>query len=435
MSAERFFDDLARTLAEPMPRRRAVRVIGASIAAVAVPGVSPRTALAHPTSPSQKPPPPCPRGNMCCTRTPYDPKGQIEQKVCGYPMQRYSCDGLKCLETCPPVNPVLKKRQKPCWSAETWPDGIPKRYNCCLQLESFCDDGECVPNCLWPNPNAGLVQCGRACCPSSEYCCDRIFTTKVPFCCAEEAAFKEPWKDAEVASMIALVALGALAVATGGLAAIAIAGLAAGAGLGGVASKIAGDDPPDSRYKELFRPRVPRVTPVRVGDGISPAAARALNSLIESRLRSGAYILAWIRSIEKAQGADKARDKSWAKRQRKAAAGYARQAAATLERDRSLGSAALRELKRGGFVDTGVSLAQARQALQQVRRQGLPAEMMRALRTAGVEDPRIAEFRSALSRLDPKLAVGVGAFGGVTDPRLAAANTAAIKALRKAGRA
>ncbi|HUF01858.1 MAG TPA: hypothetical protein VMN35_05490, partial [Gaiellaceae bacterium] len=48
MSAERFFDDLARTLAEPMPRRRAVRVIGASLAALAIPGVSPNVARATP---------------------------------------------------------------------------------------------------------------------------------------------------------------------------------------------------------------------------------------------------------------------------------------------------------------------------------------------------------------------------------------------------
>lgn len=46
MGAERFFDDLARKLAEPMPRRRAVRVIGASLVAVAAPGVAPRIARA-----------------------------------------------------------------------------------------------------------------------------------------------------------------------------------------------------------------------------------------------------------------------------------------------------------------------------------------------------------------------------------------------------
>ena len=33
-------DDLARTLAESMPRRRALRVLGASLAAVAVPGLA-----------------------------------------------------------------------------------------------------------------------------------------------------------------------------------------------------------------------------------------------------------------------------------------------------------------------------------------------------------------------------------------------------------
>lgn len=47
MTAGRFLDDLARTMAEPMPRRRAVRVIGVSLAAIAVPGFIPRLARAQ----------------------------------------------------------------------------------------------------------------------------------------------------------------------------------------------------------------------------------------------------------------------------------------------------------------------------------------------------------------------------------------------------
>jgi hypothetical protein len=199
-------------------------------------------------------------------------------------------------------------------------------------------------------------------------------------------------------------------------------------------AKIIGDDPPDPQYKSIFRPAVPSLPSVPPGDGVSPAAAQALNRLIQNRLRAGAYLFAWIRSIEKAQGADKAGDKTWAKRQRKAAAGHARVAAKALEDDRVLSIAARRELERGGFVDTGVTLAQARQSLQLFRQRRLPPEMLRVLRVAGVEDARIAAFRTAIGRLDPKLVVGVGAFGSVTDARLAAANAAAIKALRRAAR-
>ena len=46
-------------------------------------------------------------------------------------------------------------------------------------------------------------------------------------------------------------------------------------------AKIAGDDPPDPRYKELFRPRVPRVASVRPVDGVTPAAMRKLNEAVK----------------------------------------------------------------------------------------------------------------------------------------------------------
>jgi hypothetical protein len=277
------------------------------------------------------------------------------------------------------------------------------------------------------------VRCGNVCCGLDEYCCDRIFTRKSAYCCDAVEAEKEAAKDAEIMMNIALVALGAVTtIATGGVLAFAVLG-AAGVGLAGQAFKIAGDDPPDPRYKELFRPRVPRVAPVP-SEGLSPAAARALDRVIANRLRSGAYALAWIRSIEKAQGAERARDKTWAKRHRKAAAGYAREAATTLERDKSLSTVALRELERGGFVDTGVTLAQARQWQQQVRQRGLPGETTRVLRAAGGDEARIAAYRTAVSRLDPKLVAGVGVFGNLTDQRLAGANAKMVKALRESAR-
>ena len=436
MNAEHFFDDLARNLAEPMPRRRAVRVVGASLAALAVPGVGSGVASAATTRFGT-----CPQGSgrrQCYTAPDWLPgRPDAQPYCCPFPPQQWSCgdedNGYVCRNHCPRANPVLRKRQVPTWSSATYPDGSPKRYNCCPVPDFEPHQGECLATCTFTH-GPGTYRCGADCCRDSESCCDRIFGIHAPSCCTELEAFKAVWKDTEVATIIAVLAISALAVATGGLAAIALAGLATGVGAGGVVAKIIGDDPPDPRYRELFRPRVPRVTPVRPGEGVSPAAARALNSLIENRLRSAAYAFAWIRSIEKAQGADKARDKSWAKRQRKAAAGYAREAATMVGRDKSLAAAALRELKRVGFVDTGVTLGQVRQSQQLIRQRGLSAETTRALRAAGVDDKSIAAYRKAVSQLDPKLAVGVGAFGSLTDPRLAAATTATIKALRRAAR-
>jgi hypothetical protein len=48
MSSSGVLDDLARTLAERMPRRRALRVLGTSLVAAAVPGVRSSIAGAAP---------------------------------------------------------------------------------------------------------------------------------------------------------------------------------------------------------------------------------------------------------------------------------------------------------------------------------------------------------------------------------------------------
>ena len=438
MNAEHFFDDLARTLAEPMPRHRAVRVVGASLAALAVPGVSSGVARAATTRFGL-----CPQGSgrrQCWTSPDWLPgRPDPQPYCCKFPPQQWSCgdedNGYACRNQCPGVNPVLRKRQVPTWSSATYPDGSPRRYNCCPLPDFEPHEGECLGTCTFTH-GPGTYRCGADCCPDSQSCCDRVFTFKDPYCCSYEEALKGAGEDTEQAgglAALALIGVG-LVVATGGLGAIVVAGLAIGVGLGALAGKVIADDPPDPKYKKLFRPRVPQVAPVP-REGLSPAAARALDRLIANRLRAGAYAIAYIRSIEKAQGAEKARDNAWARRHRKAAAGYAREAARTLERDRSLSTVALRELQREGFVDTGVSLAQVRQAQQRIRQRGLPVEMTRALRFAGVDDARIAAYRTAVSQLNPKLAVGVGAFGAVTDRRLADANAAMVKALRRAARA
>ena len=426
MNAERFFDDLARRLAEPMPRRRAVRILGVTLATAAVPGMAPGRVFARPAQRT------CDLG--CGENVKACPRlvnlAPVWDFCCGSPAKRYDCVGdlynPKCRDTCG------GPRDIPCPSNDIDVDGCPK-FVCCKRPEFIgCVDGECIPNSCPQDP--GQVACGKSCCDDS--CCDRIFSRKDPYCCSYEEAWKGTGEDMEIAAGLAALAfLGlGLVVATGGLGAIVLAGLGVGVGLGGIAGKIIADDPPDPKYKKLFRPRFPHVAPVP-REGLSPAAARALDRLIANRLRAGAYAIAYIRSIEKAQGAEKARDNTWARRHRKAAAGYAREAARTLERDRSLSAVALRELQREGFVDTGVSLAQVRQAQQRIRQRGLPVEMTRAFRFAGVDDARIAAYRKAVSQLDPKLAVGVGAFGSATDRRLAEANAAMVKALRRAARA
>lgn len=180
MSAERFFDDLARTLAEPMPRRRAVRVIGASLAALAVPGVSPRIARAAMGGGYDIGPSSCPGGASLCS-TYIDPsnwpKGQ-KHKCCPYPNDQWTCggpDAYTCIDTCKATLAVLPKGKgvKATWSQATWPDGSPKRYNCCVLPDTKAVDGECLPNCPYQYRFGGAigpVSCGETCCATYQIC-------------------------------------------------------------------------------------------------------------------------------------------------------------------------------------------------------------------------------------------------------------------------
>ena len=377
-----FFDELARTLAQPMPRRRAMRLLGGAFVGIAFPaGVARAAGATHD----------CPAQNA------------------------FLCQ-------CPSINGLFYKLCCPNKTA---------RGEVRVPLQGAAERLRAVLQKLRP---AQRPRCGDLCCKEGEFCCNRTFSLKAPHCCDYEEANKDACKDAEVTTIILAIALGGAAALTGGIAAVAIAGLAAGVGLGGVGAKICGDDPPDPKYKQLFRPYIPRLAPVRAGDGITAASATALNRVIENRVRAGAYSIAWIRSIEKAQGADKGGDKTWARRHRTAAAGYARAAATALEHDRALSTTAQRALQAAGFVDSGTTLAQTKRVPAKVKVAGLPTELARALEASDVGASRISAYRTAITRLDPKLVEGVGIFGNITDPRLSEATTKLIKTLRLSAR-
>lgn len=402
------FDELARTLAAPMPRSRAVRLLAGSLVAAALPLARPglEGAIAGSVRAAK-----CDDPGTC--------GNPLFPKVCG-------CDFLAgCYRDCCAPDETCCKRPNPNGG------GPPCEKACCPKGTRCGDPAAGEPVCVKACEG---TPCGSGCCEDGQYCCNRTFSLKAPHCCEYEESLKDACKDTEVTTIILTIALGAGAALTGGLVAIAFAGAATGVGLGGVGAKICGDDPPDPKYKELFRPRFPRLTPVRAGADITVAAAAGLNRMIENRSRAGAYMIAWIRSIEKAQGADRDADKTWARRHRMAAAGFAREAAKALERDTALSTTARQALQASGFTETATTIAKARRYQRRVGVAGLPPELARALAASGVGAARIAAYKNAIVSLDPKLVEGVGVFGNITDPRLSQANTRMISTLRRSAR-
>lgn len=180
MSLARALDDLARVLAEPMSRRRALRLAGASLVAVAVPGVAP--SAAHGGSARSR------RSNTCAP----------EWQVCAY--NEHLC--------CPPDRPVCCSMVSPssgqhgCCKSEAHCCG---GNTCCDPATEECDVsqgfGVCVKHCPDRRPRCGSTCCRAGetcrsgkCCPSSRLCGDKCcpsgkqcaFSGRSRVCCPSE---------------------------------------------------------------------------------------------------------------------------------------------------------------------------------------------------------------------------------------------------------
>jgi len=154
--SERFFDDLARALASPMPRRRALRLAGAALVAATVPGVRPHSASARTRSAGT----PC---ESLCTATPgYKPCGITGKNAYG----ETNCYMAGCYDP---------KVDKCCYIGKH-SDTEPGVYICsndsrCGTVESLKKEGKsCIREC---------TRCGNDCCTEDEAC----VSPKRSLCC------------------------------------------------------------------------------------------------------------------------------------------------------------------------------------------------------------------------------------------------------------
>ena len=76
-----FLDDLARSMAKPMPRRRALRVVGGAVVAIAVPGLVTTKARAASSFHLCKK-----KGGLLCE---CNCKGDVCQRICCKPKEDY----------------------------------------------------------------------------------------------------------------------------------------------------------------------------------------------------------------------------------------------------------------------------------------------------------------------------------------------------------
>lgn len=179
VSTEDFFDQVARTLAEPMPRRRAVRLIGISLAVAAVPGIRPGRASAKPESQAvacKHGTAPNPHQNVCDKDL---PDRTVETYCCGPPKWQYGCyDPVKgdCANSCPPEVDLGHRvaKQYPCTATKPDAQGV-IGGQCCIKPEfkGCSPEGKCLPNCPYQYRRglaAGPISCGKQCCGPGQEC-------------------------------------------------------------------------------------------------------------------------------------------------------------------------------------------------------------------------------------------------------------------------
>jgi hypothetical protein len=167
---EKLFDDLARALVQPVPRSRALRLIGSILVATSLPGA----AFARSRRPTRRTSFECKTedgygGQECCT-------GEIccGKKNCCSPGVTWCASDGTCAK-CPP--PLVRCGPKCCTPRSTCckrprgntPAGFPGslQYVCCKRPNT-CSSGTC--KC----PSGKQICNGRKCCAQGEHCANCI---------------------------------------------------------------------------------------------------------------------------------------------------------------------------------------------------------------------------------------------------------------------
>ena len=358
------FDDLARTLARPMPRRHMLRMLGGAVAVAAIPGLRARPAHAATGGLT------CPPPTSVCTNGKGSELCQPDGGAC--------CIFSYEIVVCP----------------RGWRCGTEESPAC------VCDGtvdrtGACVQKC------AAKDICGGSCCPEDRpFCCGT--SREKGYCCGPEQAktenkaicakYSAEWNDLAANWAIG----GAIMASLKGGGAI-VGGL--GSALAWKASSVLGicaADPPNRHFKSISKPKNIRLRSVPSGDTGSAGAAQALNALFANQAAAFELVRVWVGSLERGQGAALARDEAWSKKQTLAAAGYAAAAAAALKREPGLRHAARAALAASGFKDPHFGADDVQRFQNQVATTGLPASYVALLRTVGLTNPQISDVRARI---------------------------------------
>jgi hypothetical protein len=434
---------LARMLATPVSRRRAVALIGGAAAAGSL--LRPRAAGAQNCFPGGPKICTAPHGQRVCVPDDYQCCSNDYCAVACHPDK--ACEGAgicgdtsaMCLDkttgrrmrfcskyaasqptTCHP-NGYSSTRG---WCCDPSLDCGPEIGDCVCPPERECD-GDC---CGVAEECVELRGGGRVCmerCPDHRVregttCVCREGTECGPGCCApnrecvrglcvmakKSSKLKDLWdsftdfgdtgaqtagagaRHAGPQSLSAAQAGDAVGAALIALAAVNAQGVVAGKGYSG--------DRVDRAYRR--RVRAPRISPPRIasGPGLDQVSARALQSLLSAEAKGFGLALAAGTALARARGALARDDLRAARRQVLAAARFSADAARLLRRVPALRANAVGALRRGGTTEVVATDADVRSMQAAVRAGGVPASVRSALRRLGVRGGDLKPVRATL---------------------------------------
>jgi hypothetical protein len=451
---EPLVDVLARTLTTPMRRRRAIGIVSGTL--LAATALRPRRAHAATCTADEHK---CteggreicaPNANVCCNipncaaaycREPWAACGSgyacnDTPRMCtefhyGGPNALQFCSTQvdirdSCRDTkgiagwCCHTSMVCSKNFREC--------DCPSKVTCgvqCCRSNQYCESGlfgedHCEDYCFGKKQ-----RCNGICCTDQEFCgglfgciCKLGYSAVGTECVKPRQDPGDPPSDNAASRMLKMMRQtnaasgGGSRRSTGGRAAAApppavataLAALAAVDGQGSAAILGIRGGKRDPRFRQTVK--VARVKPPAIvaGLGLDAASAAALNKYLAAQANANALIAATATAVWRMRGAQARRDAVAAKRQLRAAAGFASQASRALNKLPALRSAAAGALTAGQVAEVTVGADVVAQGIAAVKSGNFPATLKAGLANLGVGAADLKRMRSG--------AASVPALGG-----------------------
>jgi hypothetical protein len=420
------FDGLARTLAKPMPRRKALRMLAAGLVGAAVPGMTTGRARAAAQSP------PCSGGGTFCGNV--NPLGEIGYNVgcclgAEGETRTVCCPGIPGVvgSLCCPTGYTCGNTHAGSTENCKCSSGVVCDGKCCKRGE-YCQtqllgDDFCEKLC----PHTRSEKCNGVCCTENETCgffgcgCKSGFVSAGAGTCVlprEDPGDPKPGPNPfrNMLNMMGLTSsahggsrhAGFARPAQSGSAALdaALDALAAVNGQGAAAMLAIRGGKRDPAFKQKVT--VARAAPptLSAGAGLDASSAAALNRLLIAEARAHALIAAMAKALWRARAAHAKRDRPAAKRQLRASATFAGQAVTALKRVQVLRTGAANALTAGGVSEVHAFDNSVAAFVASVQARGIPASLSTPMGRLGVGGADLKRLRAGV--LDQSMTATVG---------------------------